>query len=87
MQSFVPPVIPKKLSQKLKESSSNVYSCSTHCGFTPPLARHKGRGQTVWAVWKLAFFDIVQWKDWNKDSKDLHLCCKKIYYRKLFVIS
>lgn len=60
---------------------------TAHCGFTPPLARQKGRGWRVWAsVRTLAFFDIVGWKDWNKD-KILHLRCKETYHWKLFVIS
>ena len=49
--TLCPAVIPKKPSQKLKESSSNVYSPLDTLWFHPyPLARQMGRGQRVWAL-------------------------------------
>lgn len=66
--TLCPLVTLKKLSQKSKESSSNVYSLLDTLWFHPTSRQTEGRGQSVWVLLWLAFFDILQWRGWKKEG-------------------
>lgn len=80
--TLCPPVIPKKLSQKLRESSSNVYSLLDTLCLSPDRGEGtEGVGFTV-AAGVLSHSSVE-----GLGKVIIWLHCKKTYYRKLFVIS